>query len=310
MAQGKNFYETLGVSEDASQDEIQSAYRKLAVKYHPDKNPGDKAAEERFKELGQAYAVLSDAGQRARYDQQMRSGFPSEGFQGGMPGDGGFGGYESISIDEILRRYGDMFGDSFGGFGGFAGGGRGGRGSPFQRGVPQRRRGRDVEASMDVSFRDAALGQKVSVTLHDSSGRRSLSVNLPEGTQDGSTLRLKGQGEEGAHGGPPGDLFLRIRVMPDAVFRSHGRHIEADLQVPAPIAVLGGKVSVTTIHGKEGLVTIPPGTSSGTQLRLKGQGIKGGDHFARIVVAVPKDPSDEERELYEKLLALGEQQTV
>lgn len=163
---------------------------------------------------------------------------------------------------------------------------------------------------MDVPFRDAALGHPVSVTLHDSSGRRSLSVNLPEGTRDGSTLRLKGQGEEGQHGGPPGDLFLRIRVTPDPIFRSHGNDIEADLQVPAPIAVLGGKVSVTTIHGKEGRVTIPAGTSSGTQLRLRGQGIKGGDHFARIVVSVPKDPSDEERELYEKLLELGEKQAV
>ena len=114
---------------------------------------------------------------------------------------------------------------------------------------------------MDVPFRDAALGHKVSVTLHDSSGRRSLSVNLPEGTQDGSTLRLKGQGEEGLNGGPPGDLFLRIRVSPDPVFRPHGpgRDIESDLHVPAPIAVLGGKIAVSTIRGKEGLVTIPPG---------------------------------------------------
>ena len=163
---------------------------------------------------------------------------------------------------------------------------------------------------MDVPFRDAALGHSVSVTLHDSSGRRSLSVNLPEGTRDGSTLRLKGQGEEGMHGGPPGDLFLRIRVTPDPIFRPHGRDIEADLHVPAPIAVLGGKVAVTTIHGKEGFVTIPAGTTSGTQLRLRGQGIQGGDHFAQIIVSVPKDPSDDERELYEKLRTLGEKQTV
>lgn len=309
MSTGQNFYEILGVSQDATQEEIQGAYRKLAVKYHPDKNPGDKAAEDRFKELGQAYATLSDAGQRARYDQQMRTGFPPEGFQGGGVPGGGYGGFESISIDEILRRYGDMFGDAFGGMGGMGGRG-GGRGGPFQRGVRQRRRGRDVEASMEVPFRDAALGNKVSVTLHDSSGRRTLSVNLPEGTQDGSTLRLKGQGEEGLNGGPAGDLFLRIRTTPDPVYRSHGRDIESDLPVPAPIAVLGGKVSVTTIHGKEGLVTIPPGTSSGTQLRLKGQGIQGGDHFARIVVSVPKEPSEEERELYEKLRELGEKQAV
>ena len=309
MSKGKNFYEVLGVSQDATQEEIQGAYRKLAVKYHPDKNPGDKKAEERFKELGQAYAVLSDAGERARYDQQLRTGVPPQGVPGGVPG-GGFGGYESISIDEILRRYGDLFGDAFGGFGGFAGAPGGDRGGPFQRGVPQRRRGRDVEASMEVPLRDAALGNKVGVTLHDSRGHRTLSVNLPAGTMDGSTLRLKGQGEPGHGGGPSGDLFLRIRVQPDPVYRLKGRDIEADLAVPAPIAVLGGKVSVTTIHGKEGLVTIPPGTSSGTRLRLKGQGIQGGDHFARIVVAVPKDPTAEERELYEKLRELGEKQAV
>ncbi len=300
MSKGQNFYEILGVSQDATQEEIQSAYRKLAVKYHPDKNPGDKAAEEHFKEFGQAYAVLSDAGQRAQYDQQLRTGFPADGFPSGG---GGFGGFESISIDEILRRYGDMFGESFGGF-------RGGGFGPFQRGVPARRRGRDVEASMSVPFRDAALGESVSVTLHDSSGRRSLSVTLPEGTQDGATLRLKGQGEEGMNGGPSGDLFMRIRVTPDPVFRPHGKDIEADLRVPAPIAVLGGKVAVTTIQGKEGNVTIPPGTSSGTLLRLRGQGIQGGDHLARVVVSVPKEPTDEQSELYEKLRALGEKQTV
>lgn len=288
MATGRNFYEVLGVSQDATQEQIQTAYRRLAVKHHPDKNPGDKEAEEKFKELGQAYAVLSDPGKRARYDQQLRGGFA----EGGFPG--GFGDFEAISIDEILRRYGDLFGEAFGGFGGAVH-------TPFQRGVRRRQRGRDVEASVEVPFREAALGSSVDVTLHDSSGRRTLSITMPQGTRDGATLRLKGQGEPGMNGGPAGDLFLRVQVMPDPVFRRHGRDIEADLPVPAPIAVLGGKVAVTTLKGATGTVTVPPGTSTGTLLRLKGQGIKGGDHLARVVVTVPKEPQPEVKALYEQL---------
>ncbi len=290
----KNFYEVLGVPEDATQEQIRDAYRKLAVKYHPDKNPGDTQAEEKFKELGQAYDVLSDAGKRAQYDQQLRMGFPSGGVPGGLGG-----GWESISTDEILRRFGGLFGDLFGG-GGVEGYG------PFVRGAPRARRGRDVEASVAVPFRAAALGEKIDVTLRTSEGMRTLSVRLPPGTSDGATLRLKEQGEKGRGHGPAGDLFLRVHVESDDQYHLEGDDLVADLPVSAPIAVLGGKVEVTTIHGKRGTVTIPPGTSSGTKLRLRGQGIQGGDHLARVVVTVPKEPTDEERTLYEKLRDLPE----
>ncbi len=294
MPQSKSFYEVLGVGENATQEEIQAAYRKLAVKYHPDKNPGDQQAEEKFKELGRAYAVLSDPGQRAQYDQQLHTGFPPEGM-----GDGGFPGYESISTDEILRRFGFLFGDLFGGDGGAEGF------SPFgRRGGPRvarRGRGQDVEASVRVPFRAAALGDKIEVTLHGSTGTRTLSIRVPEGTVEGATLRLRGQGEPGPGGGPPGDLFLRVHVDPDPTFRLSGHDVEADLAVSAPVAVLGGKVEVRTLGGKVGTVTVPPGTSSGTVLRLRGQGIRGGDHLARVVVTVPKDPTPEARALYEKL---------
>ncbi|MFV1958457.1 MAG: DnaJ C-terminal domain-containing protein [Planctomycetota bacterium] len=304
-----NFYEVLGVSESATEEEIRDAYRKLAVKYHPDKNPGDKKAEEKFKELGQAYDVLSDPGKRAQYDQQLRMGVPPGGFPGGAggyAGPGGFGGFgrfQGMSTDEILRKFGDLFGDAFAG-------GDAEVTSPFERvrvrrGKPMPRRGRDVEASVTVPFRAAALGDKVDVTLHDSRGKRTLSIRIPEGSVDGATLRLRGQGEPGRAGGPAGDLFLRVHAEPDPVFRLRGNDIEADLPVPAPIAVLGGKVKTRTIQGKEGSVTIPPGTNSGKLLRLRGHGIRGGDHLARVVVIIPEHPTEKARELYEKLRDLA-----
>ena len=295
MAQAKNFYEILGVGEDATQEQIQSAYRKLAVKYHPDKNPGDQTAEEHFKELGQAFDVLSDPGKRAQYDQQLRMGFPPEGFGGGPGGYPG-GGWQSISTDEILRKFGDLFGDAFMGGEGF--------GQTFRRGGVRPRKGANVEASVTVPFRAAALGEKVSVTLHDSQGQRTLEIRIPEGTVEGATLRLQGQGEPSPTRGPSGDLFLRVHVEPDPEFRLAGRDVEADLPVPAPIAVLGGKVPTRTLKGAVGSVTVPPGTSSGTVLRLRGHGVKGGDHLARVVVTVPSSPTDEEKALYEKLKEL------
>ncbi|MHC5009953.1 MAG: DnaJ C-terminal domain-containing protein [Planctomycetota bacterium] len=284
MAAHRNFYEVLGVPEDASADAIQTAYRRLAVEYHPDKNPGDARAEERFKELAQAYAVLSDAEKRRVYDRQLKGGFAT----GGIPGFGGAGGFggdwETFSIEEILRRYGDLFG----GFGGF------GRGAAMQR------RGHDVEAVVNVPFRAAALGEKVEITLRGEGTPQQVTVRVPEGAEDGSTLRLRGMGGRGAAGGSAGDLFLRLRIQPDGRFRRRGRDVEADLEVPAPLAVLGGKVRTETLRG-EATVTLPPGTSSGAVLRLRGQGIKGGDHLARVMVVVPETPTDEERELYRQL---------
>jgi DnaJ-class molecular chaperone len=290
VARGKSFYEVLGVPEDASDEDIRTAYRKLAVKVHPDKNPGDKQAEERFKELAQAYAVLSDTDKRAMYDRQLRGGFATGEVPGGPGGFGGFGGFgggggdwEAFSIDEILRRFGGMFG----GFEG--GGGRGFRGA-----------GQDVEASVTVPFRTAALGDHVEVSLSGDGIPKKVSLKIPEGTQDGATLRLRGMGGPGLGGGPAGDLFLRIRVTPDREFRAKGHDVESDLKVSAPTAALGGKVTAKTLRG-EATVTIPPGTSSGSVLRLRGQGIRGGDHLVRVLVTVPSRPTAEETRLYEQL---------
>ncbi len=287
----KNLYEVLGVPEDASDDQIRKAYRKAAIKYHPDKNPGNKQAEERFKELSQAYDVLSNAQKRKAYDARLRGGF------GGGIGDLGdmFGGdFQSISIEDILGRYGDLFG---------------GFGVPFHaRNVQQR--GRDMEAELRVDFRTAALGGKVEVTLRAPSlggaggAMRKVTVTIPEGTSDGAKLRLNGLGQAGMRGGPPGDLLLRIRVAPDPSMRRDGNDIHVALHTPAHTAVLGGSATVRTLRG-EAQVKIPAGTSSGQVMRLKGQGIRGGDLLATVMVDVPAKPTDAQKALYEQLRELA-----
>lgn len=290
----KNLYEILGVAEDASDADLRKAYRKIAVKNHPDKNPDDSAAEQRFKEATQAYEVLSNKQKRAEYDQRLRGGF------GGNAGDLDdlFGGF-SFNIEDILGRHGDLFG---------------GFGVPFHARRVQRR-GSDVEAELKVDFLTAAQGGKVDVTLRmptpdNPQGEvKSLSVTVPEGIHDGTPMRLRGLGQAGVGGGGAGDLILRIRVGDHPEFTRQGNDVLVDLPVPAPVAALGGKAEVRTLRGTA-TVTVPAGTSSGTTLRLKGQGIQGGDVLAKIQVTVPKDPSDEERALYEQLRALASGETA
>lgn len=284
----KNLYEVLGVAEDASEAEIRKAYRQIAVKNHPDKNPGDEAAEARFKEATQAYDVLSDAKKRQQYDARLQGGFG-----GGFEGlDDLFGGF-SFNIEDILGRHGDLFG---------------GFGVPFHARRVQRR-GSDVEAELKVDFRTAAKGGKVDVTLRmptpgNPQGEvKSLAVTVPEGVKDGTPMRLRGLGQAGSGGAPSGDLILRIRVPDHPTFTRRGNDVLVDMPVPAPVAVLGGKARVETLGG-EATVTVPAGASSGTLMRLKGQGIRGGDLLARIQVSVPKHPSDAERALYQQLLDL------
>jgi len=286
----KNLYEVLGVPEDASDEQIRKTYRKAAIKFHPDKNPGNKQAEERFKELSQAYEVLSNAKKRQAYDNRLRGGL------GGGIGDLGdmFGGdFQSISIEDILGRYGDLFG---------------GFGVPFHAQNVQQR-GRDMEAELRVDFRTAALGGKVEVTVRVPSlrgadgGVRKVEVKIPEGAADGSKLRLGGLGQAGLRGGPPGNLLLRIRVASDPALRRNGNDILIDLHTSVATAALGGSATLRTLKG-EAQVKIPAGTSSGKVLRLKGQGIRGGDLLATVMVDVPAEPTDEQRALYEQLREL------
>lgn len=284
---GKNLYEVLGVAEDASADEIRQTYRKLAIKYHPDKNPGDKAAEDRFKELTQAYEVLTDSKKRQAYDQRLKGGFAGGiGDLGDIFGDA----FTSFSIEDFLGRHGDLFG---------------GFGVPFHARRVQRR-GSDVEAELRVDFQTAARGGEAEVSLrmpqgpHSPQDMKNVTIKIPEGIEDGTAMRLQGLGQPSMSGGPPGDLMLRIRVATDARFRRAGNDLHVDLKTPAPTAVLGGKVPVPTLNG-EATVTIPAGTSSGTLLRLKGLGIKNGDLLAHVQIVVPENPTPEQKELYEKL---------
>jgi DnaJ-class molecular chaperone len=286
----KNLYEVLGVAEEATEEQIRSAYKKLAIKFHPDKNPGDDAAEERFKELTQAYEVLTDKKKRQAYDQRLRGGF-SGGFEDLSDL---FGGY-SFNIEDILGRHGDLFG---------------GFGVPFHARRVQRR-GSDVEAELKVDFLTAAKGGKVDVSMRfptqgNPQGEvKNITISVPPGIEDGTPLRLRGLGQAGSGGGQAGDLMLRIRVAPDPRFKRQGSRLIVELPISIATAALGGKATVPTLDG-EATLTIPAGTSSGAKLRLKGLGIKGGDLLAEIKILVPKEPTDEQRALFEQLRALDE----
>ena len=312
------YYSTLGVGRGASADEIQKAYRKLAKKFHPDLNPDDKAAQKKFKEVQQAYDVLSDEKKRKLYDQ-FGPGFEQMGQGGGpqwssqVPPDfrgfdfgGGSGGDASLppELQDLLRQ--------FTGGGGFQFGGgtsrRRGRRTPGQPGA-------DVRHEVEVPFRTAVMGGEVSLRL-SRPGRKTetLTVKIPPGIEDGKTLRLRGQGEPSSSGGAAGDLLITVRVAPHVYFRRDGLDLIVKVPVTLAEAALGGKVDVPMPHGTITL-KIPAGTSSGTRIKAKGQGIKtaegaAGDLFAEVQIVVPKQLDDESAELIRTLDARLKQRNV
>jgi curved DNA-binding protein len=313
----KDLYKILGVAEDADEDAIKKAYRKLAKQNHPDATGGDKRKTERFKEIGDAYGVLGDKQKRAEYDRLRHAPIGADGMPQGFDPDtfaqvfgGGFprgaqrrpGGVHVQT--EFGGDLGDLFASLFGGGGGGANPfGRGGGAGAFQRERPNR--GPDMTGVLDVALRDAALGARR--TIRNGSGA-SIEVQIPPGVDTGGRLRLPGQGGPPPKpGGQPGDLMLEIRVTGDPLFRRNGQDLEMDLPLSVSEAILGTKVNVPTLEGKAE-VTIPPGTSSGAKLRLRGKGIKKqddsrGDQILVTKVVVPKlAPDDEEnRKLVEEL---------
>jgi DnaJ-class molecular chaperone len=282
-------YQELGVARTASADEVRKAFRKLAKENHPDTNPGNKAAEERFKRVSAAFDIVGDAEKRKKFDAGLIDADGREtapGFGGGGPWGGGGQGrgggfrtesYEGADLGDIL---GEMFGG--GGRGGRAGGMGGGFGGFSQRGA-------DTRARLEIELEDAIRGGKRRIAFSDG---RTIDVTIPKGAQDGQTLRLKGQGQPGRAG--PGDAFIEIAIAPHPVFKREGESLVMDLPVTFYDAVLGGKVEAPTPDGPVN-VTVPKGSNTGARLRLKGRGLadaKGGrgDLFARLVVVLPDAP--------------------
>ena len=287
-------YQVLGVPRTASADEIRKAFRKLAKANHPDTNPNNKAAEERFKQVSGAFDILGDAEKKKKFDagaidadgRETFAGFgggrgPGGGPWGPPPGGGPFGGAHSQSFEGV--DLGDILGEMFGGGrGGRAGGAGGGFGGFSQRGS-------DVRAPLAIDLEEAIKGGKKRVAFSDG---RTIDITIPKGAQDGQTLRLKGQGSPGRAG--PGDAFIELSIAPHPIYRREGEALVMDVPVTVYDAVLGGKAEAPTPDGPVTL-TIPKGANTGTRLRLKGRGISDargqrGDLFARLVVALPDTP--------------------
>jgi curved DNA-binding protein len=294
----RDYYDVLGVQKTASDDEIKKAYRKLAREFHPDRNPGDKKAEGKFKEIQEAYDVLSDKTKRSQYDRFGRVG--PDGGAGG-PAGGGFqwqwgggpGGFQQVDPAEAA----DLFRQFFGG------GEVGDVEELLGRRSRSRGRGRrpsaapEVESEITVPFETAALGGSINIQVDG----RELAVKIPAGVADGQALRLQGQ----APGG--GNLKLILRIQPHPYFRREGNNILLEVPVSVSEAILGASVDVPTLDGTKLSVKVPPGTSSGARLRLRGKGIAGGDQFIEIKIVVPSSIDARSRQLIEEFARLNPQ---
>jgi len=325
----KDYYKILGVTKAATQDEVSKAFKKLARKHHPDLNPNNPEAEKKFKECSEAYEVLKDPEKRKLYDSlganwqngqnfQRPSGFENAHFN--------FGGAGGQQFD--AGAFSDFFETVFGG-GGAGGGGRGRSGGfqdmggfggtggfggmgGYSRGPS---RGADANATVELTLEEAYRGGSKAITLQEQSigvdgsprlGAKTLNVNIPAGVREGAKIRLSGQGNPGRGGGRAGDLYLKVRILPHALYKLEECNVILDLPLAPWEAALGAKVRVPTLDGAVEM-TIPAGSSSGRKLRLAGKGLGGqgkrGDQLVRIMVQVPPSVTDAERELWEKLAA-------
>jgi curved DNA-binding protein len=322
----KDYYQTLGVTKSASDKEIKQAYRKLARKFHPDVNPGDKTAESKFKEINEAYEVLGDPDKRRKYDelganwrmyeqaQQQGQAWPGGSPFGGQGGAwtinmGGPGGYRTMTEDEMRDLFGeeDPFSDFFRTF--FGGGAQ--RESARSRGrAPRSQRGQDIEHEIELTLEEAFHGATRRISIKDAGHARSVDVRIPVGVKDGSRVRAAGEGAAGANGGASGDLYLRVRLRPHAVFERRGHDLYTKVAVPVTTAVLGGEAQVPTITGSVRL-KIPEGTQNAQVFRLKGQGMPAigkpddrGDLYATVEVQLPRTLTQDQRHHYEALADL------
>jgi curved DNA-binding protein len=317
----KDYYQTLGLAKTASGKETKQAYRKLARKFHPDVNPGDKAAESRFKEINEAYEVLGDPEKRKKYDelganwrqyeQAQQAGHSPFGDIRWDAGPGQAGGYRTVNEEELRDMFGgeNPFSDFFQAF--FGGGdrpsGRRGRSSRTSRARP----GGDIEEEMELSLEEAMQGTMRRLSVKQEGHTRTVDVRIPAGVSDGSRVRVPGEGEHGAPDGRAGDLYLRIRLRADPRFERRGRDLHTHVVVPVTTAVLGGEAEVPAVGERPLRLKIPPTTQNGQVFRLKGHGMPAvgspadrGDLYATINVTLPRNLSAEQRRHYEALSKL------
>jgi len=286
----KDYYETLGVSRDVGAKELKAAYRKLARKYHPDVNKGNPQSEEKFKQVSEAFAVLSDSEKRAQYDRGGHSAFGA-GFDP-------FSGFDAraAGIEDLSDLFGGVFGFDIRG--------------PGRRPRPRPRKGNDLKVNLAIDFMEAVQGATLSLRVprHAGGGGRTeekIKARVPAGVKDGSTVRVAGKGDSGVAGGPPGDLYIAVQVRPHPMFRREGDHIVCDVPVSIDVAALGGTTEVPTLDGKT-TINIPAGTRSGQRMRLGGKGIvagqgrPAGDLYVVVQIHPPKKLNKRSRELLEE----------
>jgi curved DNA-binding protein len=310
------YYKTLGVEKSDSADAIKKAYRKLALKYHPDKNPDNKEAEAKFKKISEAYAVLSDPKKRQEYDTYGSAGFQQRYSQEDI--------FQGFDLNDILNQFGfgggsfrtgtfrthtggggaNPFGDLFGQAGG---GGCGGGCRP----QPQTVKGEDHTYELSVSLEDVLNGANKNIALRQSGCTQNISVKVPKGIESGKRLRLTGKGAPSNSGGSPGDLYLKINVQPHPVFTREGSNLVMDKKIPFSAACLGTTVEITTLEGKTFKVKVPAGVQQEAKLRIKGHGLPAGstgtrgDIYVKILVKIPQKLTEEQEKVVKELAEVG-----
>lgn len=305
-----DYYKILGIDRNASKSEIKKAYRKLAMKYHPDRNKGDKSAEEMFKKISEAYAVLSDKEKRKQYDTFGAPSFSQRYSQEDI--------FRGFNFGDIFKEFG--FDDSSFANMSMGGGGRGRRfgfsfgGDPFSAytaGQGAQVKGSDLVYELPLTLQEVLRGTTKTIALEQGGQQKKIEVKIPKGMATGKKLRLAGKGQPGAFGGPPGDLYIQAKVLDDSVFSVVGHDLYVDREIKLTEALLGAQIQIPTVDGKNLNLKIPPGTQHHTKMRMKGYGLpemkKGqrGNLYARIVVKTPKRLNKRQKALIQELSETG-----